>query len=153
ARRARRIVPPLSGGRQRRNDDQRRNRGARRKKPGSAGSASSALSVDFHAHTIPQNSSFTANCICRGIALPVLVMLPNPAVPNAEFGAAKLGVLKTLKISHRSCRRAEPVRPTFLNSDRSMRRCGGPCSVLLAVLPAVLIGCAANAATLNHCAI
>src|SRR5438093_9766391 len=80
-------------------------------------------------------------------------MLPNPALPNAEFGAAKLGMFVTLKISARSCRRVVADSGTFLNTDRSMRRCGGPCSVLFPVLPMVLTGWAAKAATLNHWAI
>src|SRR5947207_536577 len=77
-------------------------------------------------------------------------MLPSPAVPNDAFGAAKLGMFVTLKISALGCSRAAPVNGMFLNTDRSIRRCGGPCSVLFPVLPAVLIGCAAKAATLSH---
>src|SRR6185295_11087633 len=100
-----------------------------------------------------QNSSLAANCICRGMLLPVLVMLPKPALPSAAAGLAKLGVLKTLKISARSCSRHGPVSVTFLKSDRSMRVNDGPCSVLLPVLPTVLIGCATNAVTSNHWAI
>ncbi len=39
--------------------------------------------------TLPQKRSFAANCICRGMLLPVRVMLPNPAVPHAQFAAGR----------------------------------------------------------------
>src|SRR3954466_12743115 len=85
------------------------------------------------------------------MALPVLVMLPKPAVPKFAFGVAKLGRLVMLNTSARSCSRVALWIAMFLKNDMSMRRCGGPCRVFRPVLPAVLIGWAAYAATLNHC--
>ena len=85
------------------------------------------------------------------MALPVLVMLPKPAVPKLAFGFAKLGVFVMLKHLGPQLQPRRVAERHVLNSDRSMRRCGGPCSVLRPVLPAVLIVWAANAATLNHC--
>src|SRR5580765_3987073 len=104
-------------------------------------------------HLLHQNKTLAANCICRGMLLPVVVTLPKPAVPSAALGFPKLGVLNTLNTSARSCSWTYPLNGTFLNNDKSIRLYDGPCNVLLPVLPAVLIVSATKALTSNHCAI
>src|SRR5882762_6581205 len=66
----------------------------------------------------PQNRYFTPNCICRGIELPVLEMLPNPVLPKLKSGNPKLRVFVTLYTSARSCNLRVPV-PTR-NSIRTV---------------------------------
>ena len=76
-----------------------------------------------------------ANCIWRGIELPVLEMRQAGAT-EVESGSQKLVIRKTLYTSARSCSRG--IRQAqILEIDMSSRRCGGPCINDSPMLPAV----------------
>src|SRR5882672_1524396 len=98
----------------------------------------------------PQNRYFTPNCICRGIELPVLEMLPNPVLPKLKSGNPKLGVLVTLYTSARSCNLRVPLIDRSLKIDMSKRRCGGPCISDNPTLPDVNCGAAEKTLVSNH---
>ena len=76
-----------------------------------------------------------ASWICR-FGISVEPIDPNVAVPNVAAGLLKLGVLKMLNPSSRSCTFAcSPASGKFLNRERPVVTSPGPTRVLRPALP------------------
>ena len=77
-------------------------------------------------------------------------MLPNPALPKLKSGSQKLGVFVMLYTSIRSCSLRVAPSDRSLKSEKSIRRCDGPCIRSSPILPALNCGAAEKTLVSNQ---